>query len=596
MKRHHGWALLILWVIMFLCAHQFSLVSRLTLWPSRIDGSVGQTLRPLTERTVMRDLCDRVLARSIASSSVMVISTAASPSAAIIARREGHHLHVLRPEDPIDVYWERSNRSIASWVLLMVIDAGGREAKVLSNAREFLAGSTVTYLVLSFNPTAAAAAGSNLSAAVDQMLTLKYKVQVLAATHYIPPFAPNTLIHEGNLANFTSMVRERHASFLLFLTQGLDLAIPSVGEYLNTSFALGCTGKASVGSECDGSLPLPAVARKCPSSTTLDILWAEDVKRNFKGSFADWSVPDTVRLLCDGRVLDIRNPKQRPKGRDAWRLKRIWFSHTKPSLAEGVCAEVRCGGADGPVSSKCTTRVLRTAPVPTRTRRKKTTTKTQEKRSQSGITHRPNFLVLLLDPLSRSQFRRLMPETSRFLEEHQFLNFKNYGVVGANSGPNQAALFSGSPLASRSGIATHNNTFEWIWDRLRRNGWATLKGEDNCILNTNMLAQIKPHTHHGRQLDGLYCFDFQRPNCVGGESASHHLLSYTKKFMDVYQDQPWAAFLSFTDSHEDSMSLAVSLDHTIRDFLHCFHFPAVPVAHNLKVRAIMGYYGDSVDR
>ena len=59
----------------------------------------------------------------------------------------------------------------------------------------------------------------------------------------------------------------------------------------------------------------------------------------------------------------------------------------------------------------------------------------------------------------------------------------------------------------------------------------------------------------------MFCFDFQRPNCLGDTLAVDHLLQYAKEFIQKYsapgyEAQPWAALLSFIDSHEDSMALA----------------------------------------
>eukprot|EP00586_Coscinodiscus_wailesii_P002906 CAMPEP_0172483716 /NCGR_PEP_ID=MMETSP1066-20121228/10838_1 /TAXON_ID=671091 /ORGANISM="Coscinodiscus wailesii, Strain CCMP2513" /LENGTH=55 /DNA_ID=CAMNT_0013247779 /DNA_START=116 /DNA_END=279 /DNA_ORIENTATION=- len=50
------------------------------------------------------------------------------------------------------------------------------------------------------------------------------------------------------------------------------------------------------------------------------------------------------------------------------------------------------------------------------------------------------------------------------LEPSNFTNWKGYSVVGDNSGPNQAALYSGSPLKQREGISSKKRM--WIWDRL----------------------------------------------------------------------------------------------------------------------------------
>jgi hypothetical protein len=96
-------------------------------------------------------------------------------------------------------------------------------------------------------------------------------------------------------------------------------------------------------------------------------------------------------------------------------------------------------------------------------------------------------MVIMLDPMSRSHLQRSMPQTIAILRELEFLQFSKYSAVGDNSGPNQAALYSGKPLSDRDGISKKGSESEWLWDTLRQAGYVTLKGEDGCIENSNML-------------------------------------------------------------------------------------------------------------
>lgn len=186
-----------------------------------------------------------------------------------------------------------------------------------------------------------------------------------------------------------------------------------------------------------------------------------------------------------------------------------------------------------------------------------------------------NLLIILLDPISRSHFNRAMPFSTETLQKLNFTNFTKYTAVGPNSGPNQAALYAGTRLGSRNGIHGTSNETEWLWDHLRKSGYVTLKGEDGCIENSNMLQSLTPNTTHGEALNGLFCFDaFARPNCIGPDAAAHLLLSYGKEFMQTYEILRksnslvrWASFMHFTDSHEDTMLLASTIDEQIALFL-----------------------------
>ena len=224
----------------------------------------------------------------------------------------------------------------------------------------------------------------------------------------------------------------------------------------------------------------------------------------------------------------------------------IWYNTEKNiSSAEVACVRM----AD---KSRCTTRVL------------------PEPGIAKDLVHkrRPNVLVVLMDPMSRAHFDRSMPKTRQKLSQLGFLSFPNYTAVGSNSGPNQAALYSGYPLGDRDFVDRDGNHGLWLWDRLRAAGYKTLKIEDGCVENSNMMQRLQPKTTHGDALRKLFCFDFDRPNCIGPDLASAHLLHYAEQFMDAYDGvSPWAGFVHFVDSHEDTMILAGAIDRQISDFL-----------------------------
>jgi Protein of unknown function (DUF229) len=90
-----------------------------------------------------------------------------------------------------------------------------------------------------------------------------------------------------------------------------------------------------------------------------------------------------------------------------------------------------------------------------------------------------------------------------------------------------------------------------------------------------MLKSLRPSTTHGADLSQLFCFDFDRPNCLGPDLAAQHLIAYGDEFLTMYEKRRkeevptlrWAAFLHFIDTHEDTMVLASLLDGKISDFL-----------------------------
>ena len=237
-----------------------------------------------------------------------------------------------------------------------------------------------------------------------------------------------------------------------------------------------------------------------------------------------------------------------------------WFSSDDHSIAEAACIKMVESTYD---SVSCTSRIIKqTQPE-----------LMQQKRNKQA----PNILSILIDPISREQFRQKLPRTSQLLKNLNFAIFQRHTVVGGNSGPNQAAIFSGKPLSNgRNGInASSSHGYnkmkqksKWIWDDLRENGYVTFKAEDGCILNSNMIQSLQPNVTHGSALHEMFCFAFERPNCLGDKLAASYLLNAADQFISAYSgDTPWAAFLSFTDSHEDSMSLIQLLDDLLFDFI-----------------------------
>lgn len=226
------------------------------------------------------------------------------------------------------------------------------------------------------------------------------------------------------------------------------------------------------------------------------------------------------------------------------------------SQSEAVCMKHRNG------LSKCNTRISEN--------------EFSKDNSLSKDNVRPNVLLILLDPISRPHFDRSMQKTTATLAKLNFIKFEKYTAVGPNSGPNQAALYSGTTLKQRNQL--HKNlksNDKWLWDRLRAAGYVTLKGEDSCIENSNMMQSLAPNTTHGSALQGLFCFDaFSRPNCIGPDLASSILLKYGYQFISTYEklrsahsDLRWASFMHFVDSHEDTMLLSATLDPGLSNFL-----------------------------
>ena len=83
----------------------------------------------------------------------------------------------------------------------------------------------------------------------------------------------------------------------------------------------------------------------------------------------------------------------------------------------------------------------------------------------------PNIVVLLLDAVARQQLHRALPLTSAVLERPEWIGFERYSLAGANSGPNQFALYTGQKLHGRN-LTSNKNTAVMLWTRLKDEGCA----------------------------------------------------------------------------------------------------------------------------
>ena len=383
--------------------------------------------------------------------------------------------------------------------------------------------------------------------------------------------------------NLVNQILEVHFHSLIFATQGLDLAIPSRSSYTDVSNHKECKGKA----RCDPKLNPRAlndtIFLECPKRHQgIDVQFVNE--DDISGLRIGGTLPKFVERVRNRRVLE-RTDFEKKYGimidiDEKWLTDKVvntsdvevWLGSKHPSDAEAACVKLYKNAIHPRVS--CSTRILPTKGVTSNTSKQ--------------LSDRPNLLLIMIDPLSRQQLRRSLPNTWALLELLGYTNFQRYTSVGNNSGPNQAALYSGMPLDGRDGIRAANNTKrKWLWDRLNDAGYVTLKAEDGCISNSNMVQSISPQTHHGKQLHEMFCFSYDRPNCLGEKLAAEHLVDYTRQFINTYnrgdenesdQARPWAAFISFIDSHEDSLTLISYLDDLLVNFLQ-----DIPMSKNTMI-------------
>ena len=575
---------------------------------------------------VFRDLTRRILSRKITNSNILVFAKDASSGVqmaqyammggfnkskvvkfdsmhfqspfsiggtlALHAASEGHTVHAVdfdsKNSVSLDEWW-KSIQNVNIWILMAIIDLEfGDEDLAWQSSNKFLSQSTVTYMVTSVHSTIRN--GTCIMGglhAVRSLLKHHYKIQILTVSHYhVKPgdeprihhlYGPNALLKSTqdvrNLLNWGASGALHFDdsqsgavpvfTAYLFATQGLDLAIPSPRIYLDDASRV----KGSE-SQTQVNLYKPIVYKLCPKALVKTDLInfgfnsRGSLKLTIRQNGSMWypykSVPIKGLHVTTNLFAYFGSPKVVISNKMALSSKTtkknqvlIWHDHADLTQSEAACARYKD-------MVHCTTRILRR----------------ETKNPRKSIKNKPNLLLIMLDPMSRGAFCRMMPQTKKVLETMGLFNFQNYSVVGDNSGPNQHALYSGLPLMSRDSIGKNDKSKpKWLWDNLEDAGYVTLKVEDGCIANSNMIQSIEPQTTHGKGLNQMFCFDHDRPNCIGKELAASHVLQHGQQFMASYGNvgskftQPWAAFMHFVDSHEDSMFLSGVVDSLIANFL-----------------------------
>ncbi|KAL7552327.1 hypothetical protein ACHAWF_015555 [Thalassiosira exigua] len=596
----------------------------------------------LHDGRVVRELSRRILSRNIAQSNVLVVSAGFDDGArsgdteaaehyfpAKYAMDQGHATRLLPASSPRRASGWLSNATVTYLVFPVCSRASIPLSSILDEEpeyeRDLLADMTVEVAGLT---------------AAETLLDHRYKLQLLAATHHFDDpddgargeggegsdgfdYGPNSLfmsakaLHRFLYERASRALRTEVAHFhktmrsptrrgavdvrpgrtlevrfhsLLFATQGLDLAIPARSSYVDVGNHVKCrdpsTGRRRR-RRCDPKLGARAmndtIFLRCPSRHESPDLQFVDPTNLGELRVAGMRKNDPYHMARKKRRAERRTSLERRNGvavdlNGEWMKEEdvatgeveLWRGSEDPRASEAACVRTDKSAIFPRVA--CATRVV---PVPAA----KLAASTEPIDRRGGAERRPNLLVVMMDPLSRAQLRRSLPNTWALLRLLGFVEFPRYSAVGPNSGPNQAALYSGTPLIQgREGIrSSHNATARlWLWDRLKAAGYVTLKAEDGCISNSNMVQSIRPRTHHGQQLHEMFCFSYDRPNCLGGKLAAQHLADYARQFIETYHRRqsgkssharPWAAFLSFLDSHEDSLTLVHYLDGILVDLL-----------------------------
>ena len=271
---------------------------------------------------------------------------------------------------------------------------------------------------------------------------------------------------------------------LLFATQGLDLAIPARSSYTDVGQHKACIesgGSHRRMKRCDPKLGARAlndtIFLSCPSRH-------DAVKVRFGLDESQLNYPTGLEQR-HGVSINLYNSFLKASDENSGEME-VWTSAKSPEASEAICVKTNKHAILPSVA--CTTRIIPNdnmlASVGDRS-----ASNNAKAALKNGEDKGTNLLFVMIDPLSRLQLKRSLPNTWALLKALGFVDFVHYTSVGNNSGPNQAALYSGMKLeGGRQGIKGSDIPKKrggerrlWLWDRLKNAGYMTMKIEDGCV-------------------------------------------------------------------------------------------------------------------
>jgi len=388
-----------------------------------------------------------------------------------------------------------------------------------------------------------------------KFLQAGYKLQVLSSSHAprrsLDPYGPNTLLKDvedvegfltfgaklakrsenvryskrkaGNLTiSFKTTVTPATFHSILFATRSLDLAIPSRNVFLNL------TGHGSdfvLDIENDG---VPYL--ECPKS----FLTATETEN------------DEFEISCYGVSLTMHESgRRRVEDGNTKTDFELWHSHDDISLSEAVCFKCTKSSIhfarDRISDSLCINRIP------------STTRKSSYPSGLSGGKFRgPNLLAIELKGVNQIMLNSTLGR------------FKSFsGSMGLDYFPNcfeSATTFN------------YNDDKKWwkLWDSVvvEGDGYQRYRGSNQCDLSSQSTSDNSTLLQ-GSQMGRMFCFDYDRPNCIGGVPAATHLLNHVKKFIRHNQKRKerWVSYVTLIDGLEETETLSGALEVPLSDFL-----------------------------
>lgn len=393
-----------------------------------------------------------------------------------------------------------------------------------------------------------------------------YKLQVLSSSHAPTdgrnPYGPNTLLKDvGDVERFLSFGASlahnaehiRSSNYrsdqsttsagtpvnfhsILFATRGLDLAIPTRMAYLDLT---GYGNDPVLNIEKDG---IPYL--NCPRSSGVATLrFSSDLDSD---TYESNEVGDEVEMSCFGRKISVLETyKRRIDDGNATIFVKLWHSHNNISLSESACLKCTKSTVDDNKQNitgrVCTNRIL--------SKGKETLDRSlQARRNEKG----PNVLAIELRGVNR---KMLKSSLARFYALSAKLGLEYYPDISPST-------------TNPKGNGDEKWWALWNSTELDSYGYQRYHASNQCVLPSHT-SDNNSVLHHGIQMGGMFCFDYDRPNCLSGTHAATHLFNHFKKFIKLNREEKtrWASHITLIDGAEETDTLVGALDLPLSYFL-----------------------------
>ncbi len=199
-----------------------------------------------------------------------------------------------------------------------------------------------------------------------------------------------------------------------------------------------------------------------------------------------------------------------------------------------------------------------------------------------------NVLFIFFDAISRVQFQRVLPKTTKFFEQFMKYNpnskyksyhFSKYHSLDGYTRINLQPMFFGYNMGSGRGT--------YIIRYFKQNGFITGQSMGSCsketyIFGNNYTSNLQFENYDHENV-GMFCdpnyFDRERPysinkgeycllrRCLYGKDVHDYVLDYGKLFWETYKDNRKFLRLYFIDPHETSGEVAKYVDTPLYNFL-----------------------------